>query len=97
MTDSYTPLLGEGDAGGGGSVGAVGTSTGARGPGDMIEYLLSHWVFQDSRPQDLGSTGDQAVCVQPTAPQLSAKKKITFVNLKISKKKKKKKNNYETI
>ena len=52
------------------------TSTGARGPGDMIEHLLSH-VGGNHHPTgvpgvpDLCSTGHQTVCAQPTAPQES--------------------------
>ena len=54
------------------AVGAV-TLTGARGSGDMIEHLLSHVGGNHhlSVPgvPDLCSTGDQAVCAHPTAPQ----------------------------
>jgi hypothetical protein len=52
------------------------TLTGARGPGDMIKHLPSH-VGGNHHPScsqgvlDLCSTGDQAVCAQPTAPQQS--------------------------
>jgi hypothetical protein len=49
-----------------GAVGAV-TLTGARGPEDMIERLLSHVGGNYHRSgttivQDLSSTGDQVVC-----------------------------------
>ena len=52
-------------------LGAV-TTTEARGPGDMIEHLLSH-VGENHHPSGpQGSrpllTGEEAVCVQPTAP-----------------------------
>jgi hypothetical protein len=57
MTSSHTSLLG--------TVGVL-TSTGARGPGDMREFLQSH-VGELSplgpRDQPLSSTGDQTVCV----------------------------------
>ena len=56
-----------------GAVGSV-TSTGARGPGDMMEHLLSHIGGNyhppgPTRIQDLSSTGEQAVCAWPIAPQ----------------------------
>jgi hypothetical protein len=56
-------------------VGAVEvTSTGARGPGDMIECLLSHVGGNyhppgPTRVQDLSLAGDQAVCAKPIVPQ----------------------------
>ena len=54
-----------------GAEGAV-TSKGAWVPGDMRELLLSH-VGELSPPgprvQYLASTGNQAVCAQPNAPQ----------------------------
>jgi hypothetical protein len=47
-------------------VGAVGvvTSTGSRGPGDMVKRLLSHGNYHPlvtTGVQDLSSTGDPAV------------------------------------
>ena len=42
-------------------------ATGANGPGTMVEHMLSLRV---TRVPGLYSTGDQAVCAQPTAPHL---------------------------
>ena len=60
VTDSHMTLLW---GLGGGAI----TSTGARGPEDMIECLPSHVGGNYHPPgptgvQDLSSTGDQAVC-----------------------------------